>query len=134
LFDEHTPIYRQIAEQIRTDVLAGALEEGDRVMSTNEYAVVHRINPATAAKAFQRLVAERVLEKRRGIGMFVAAGAHERLVGERRARFAERSVAPLVAEARRLGLDVEDVVAAVRAVADETGGGARRATTRGGRR
>jgi DNA-binding transcriptional regulator YhcF (GntR family) len=127
VFDDRSPIYRQIEEQIRTDVLSGALEEGDRVMSTNEYAVSHRINPATAAKAFQHLVEEGVLEKRRGLGMFVTVGARERLVAERRARFADEVVAPVVAEARRLGLTVDDVVTAVRAAARPPRGGARSA-------
>jgi GntR family transcriptional regulator len=122
VFDDRTPIYRQIAEQIRTDVLSGALKDGDRVMSTNEYAVAHRINPATAAKAFQHLVDEQVLEKRRGIGMFVADGARDRLLAARRSAFAERVVAPVVAEAERLGLSVDEVIAAVRAAVTPTEG------------
>jgi DNA-binding transcriptional regulator YhcF (GntR family) len=127
VFDDRSPIYRQIEEQIRTDVLSGALDEGDRVMSTNEYAVRHRINPATAAKAFQHLVDEGVLEKRRGLGMFVVDGARQRLLAERKSRFADEVVVPMVAEARRLGLTVDELVAAVRAAARPTRGGARSA-------
>ena len=114
MFDDRTPIYQQIAEQIRDDVLGGALKPGDQVMSTTQYATFHRINPATAAKAFQQLVDEGLLEKRRGIGMFVTAGADERLRAERRARFFDDVVAPMVRQARRLGIDLDDVVAAVR--------------------
>jgi DNA-binding transcriptional regulator YhcF (GntR family) len=88
-------------------------------MSTNEYAVARRINPATAAKAFQHLVDEQILEKRRGVGMFVAPGAKERLMTDRRARFATDVIAPMVAEASRLGLSVDDVVASVRAAASD---------------
>ena len=114
MFDERVPIYRQIADQIRDDVLAGRLAPGDQVMSTNQYATFHRINPATAAKAFQELVEEGVLEKRRGIGMFVTAGARERLTAERRARFESEVLTPVVAEARRLGLGAAEVADAVR--------------------
>jgi GntR family transcriptional regulator len=124
VFDERVPIYRQIADQIRGDVLAGHLEPGDQVMSTNQYASFHRINPATARKAFQELVSEGVLVKRRGIGMFIADGADERLRAQRRATFAERVVQPMVTEAQHLGISVEELLASVRqrAGADGLGG------------
>lgn len=115
MFDDRSPIYRQIAEQIRADILAGTLRAGDQVMSTNQYAAFHRINPATAAKAFTELVDEGLLEKRRGVGMFVTTGAAERLGAERRARFGTDVLGPVLDEARRLGMTIDDVVAAVRA-------------------
>lgn len=118
MFDDRSPIYRQIADQIRQDVLSGALGSGAQVMSTNQYAVHHRINPATAARAFQELVDEGVLEKRRGIGVFVTDGAAERLRADRRARFGADVVAPMLAEAERLGLSVDDVVDQVRQLAN----------------
>jgi GntR family transcriptional regulator len=114
MFDERTPIYRQIADQIREDVVSGALEDDQQVMSTNQYAAFHRINPATVAKAFQNLVDEGLLYKRRGVGMFVAPGAAARLRAERRAGFLDRAVVPLVREARRLDLAPDDVLDAVR--------------------
>ena len=70
-FDSTTPIYIQIADDLRHQILIGALADGDRLMSTTEYATTYRINPATAAKAFALLVDEGLVEKRRGIGMFV---------------------------------------------------------------
>lgn len=85
------------------------------MMSTTQYAQFHRINPATAAKAFQELVDEGVLYKRRGVGMFVRPGAVDALTTARRAAFDATHVAPLVAEAVRLGIAVEAVVDAVRA-------------------
>lgn len=109
-FDDRSPIYRQIAEQIRQDILTGALEEEERVMSTNQYASFYRINPATAAKAFQELVDEGVLYKQRGIGMFVSPGAVSRLREERRKRFFEEIVAPMVDEAQAIGIDLDEVV------------------------
>jgi GntR family transcriptional regulator len=114
VFDDRSPIYRQIADQIRDDIVTGALGPDDQVMSTNQYATFHRINPATAAKAFQQLVDEGLLYKRRGIGMFVHAEAPERLRSARRARFFDEVLGPVVAEAERLGIAADEVVEAVR--------------------
>ena len=108
--DDGGPIYRQIAEQIRTEVLSGALREDEQVMSTNQYAAFYRINPATAAKAFQQLVDEGVLYKKRGIGMFVSPGACEGLRAQRREGFFSDVVDPMVAQARAVGIPLADVV------------------------
>ena len=87
--------------------------------STNELAAYYRINPATAAKGINVLAGEGLLEKHRGIGMFVAAGARRRLLEQRRRRFAERYVDPLVAEATRLGIGTEELVALIREAGGE---------------
>ena len=117
MFDDTSPIYRQIADEIRQDIVTGVLGPDEQVMSTNQYAAFHRINPATVNKAFQGLVDEGLLYKRRGIGMFVQADARDRLIAERRARFVDERLAPVVAEARRLAIPTEDVIDAVRALA-----------------
>lgn len=114
VFDDRTPIYRQIADQIRGEIMSGALADDDQVTSTNQYAAFHRINPATVAKAFQGLVDDGLLYKRRGVGMFVTPGAAEQLRSERRADFTDRLVNPLVDEAAHIGLTVDDVVSAIR--------------------
>ncbi len=72
MFDGRDPIYLQIADQIRDDIVSGALAEEEQVMSTTQYATTYRINPATAAKAFAQLVDEGVVHKRRGVGIFVS--------------------------------------------------------------
>ncbi|UCN15200.1 GntR family transcriptional regulator [Cellulomonas iranensis] len=115
MFDGRDPVYLQIADQIRQDVLSGALAAEEQVMSTTQYATTFRINPATAAKAFAQLVDEGVLYKRRGVGMFVAPGARERLVADARESFFADTVDPVADAARVLGIDVEDVVARLRA-------------------
>jgi DNA-binding transcriptional regulator YhcF (GntR family) len=112
--DEGAPLFVQIAERLAEEIADGSLAEGARVPSTNELAAYYRINPATAAKGIGMLTDDGLLEKRRGIGMFVAAGSRARLLGERRKRFAERYVEPLVAEASRLGLDADHLVALIR--------------------
>lgn len=116
--DERAPLFVQIAQRLADDIAAGSLAEGDRAPSTNELAAYYRINPATAAKGIAVLSDNGLLEKRRGIGMFVAAGARAWLLAERRQRFAERYVEPLFTEATRLGIDAEELVQIIR----ETGG------------
>ncbi|WP_277211126.1 GntR family transcriptional regulator [Isoptericola croceus] len=113
MFDGPEPIYVQIAQMIRSQVLAGDLAEEEQVMSTTQFATTFRINPATAAKAFAGLVDEGVLYKRRGVGMFVAPGARERLVGHHREAYFDDVLAPALDQADLLGIPAEDVAAYV---------------------
>ena len=114
MLDDGAPIFTQIAERLADEIAAGTLAEGDQVPSTNELAAFYRINPATAAKGINVLTDNGLVEKRRGVGMFVAAGARERLLEERRKQFAQRYVEPLVAEAARLRIDTETLLSLVR--------------------
>ena len=97
------PLFRQIASLVEDAIVDGTLGEGDRAPSTNELADFHNINPATARKGISLLVDIGVLDKRRGIGMFVAEGALATIRERRRADFAAEYMAPLVDEAVRLG-------------------------------
>jgi DNA-binding transcriptional regulator YhcF (GntR family) len=112
--EEGAPLFVQVAERLTDEIADGTLPEGERVPSTNELSDFYRINPATAAKGINMLTDEGLLEKRRGIGMFVAAGARARLLDERRKQFAERYVEPLVAEASRLGISADELAAIIR--------------------
>lgn len=118
MFDDRSPIYQQIADKIKNDILSGALQEGEQVMSTNQYASYYRINPATAAKGFHQLIDEGVLFKKRGIGMFVSPNARETLRGQRRDRFFADVVDPMVTEARIIGIPLADVVARIQQAAE----------------
>ena len=109
MIEEGKPLFLQIAERIEDSILDGSLTEESQAPSTNELAAFYRINPATAAKGVAMLTDKGVLYKRRGIGMFVAAGAKDLLLGERRSAFAERYIDPLLAEARTLGLGPDDL-------------------------
>ncbi len=114
MLDDSAPIFSQIAERLAEEIAVGALMEGEQVPSTNELAAYYRINPATAAKGINVLADDGLVEKRRGIGMFVVAGARERVLDARRKRFVERYVEPMVAEASRLGVEADALLAMVR--------------------
>lgn len=108
-----TPLFVQIAESIEDDVFTGVYGEGDRVPSTNEVAALFGINPHTVLKGMNLLVDEGIIHKRRGVGMYVSYGALGAIRAKRQAAFAERYVDALVAEARKLGMTKEQVLALV---------------------
>ncbi|MBN8204791.1 GntR family transcriptional regulator [Microbacterium esteraromaticum] len=114
MIDEGRPLFLQIAEAIEESILDGTLAEDGKAPSTNELAAFYRINPATAAKGVAMLTDKGILIKRRGIGMFVAVGARSILLAERRTAFAEHFIDPLIAEARTLGLDADDLTVLLR--------------------
>ena len=119
-FDGAIPIYVQIAEEIRTQILGGELAEGARLTSTTEYAARYRINPATANKAVALLVDEGLVVKRRGIGMFVAEGARDVLVADGLASYVEETLNPAVEAGLALGLDLDAIIDHVRAYGADT--------------
>lgn len=119
-FNNDKSIYLQIAESIEDDILRGALPEESQVPSTNQIAVLFKINPATAGKGIAMLVEEGTLYKKRGIGMFVAEGAHTHVAQKRRKSFYDSYVRTMLAEAAALDLSREEIV---RMILDEKSGG-----------
>lgn len=109
ILSDQSLIYLQIAQMLEDGILRGDWPEDTQVPSTNELARTLRINPATAAKGINQLVDGGILYKRRGIGMFVAAGAAARIRENRRAAFYAQFVQPLAAEAQSLGLAREEL-------------------------
>ena len=109
ILTQEKSIYLQIAEMIETDILRDILLEEERVPSTNELAKLYAINPATAAKGVNILVDEGVLYKKRGIGMFVSAGAKEAILS-RKNEFYDNYVKKLLEEAASIGLGKEEVI------------------------
>ena len=107
------PIFRQVADQIENAIVDGSLPEETQAPSSNELAAFHRITPATAAKGLNQLVADGVLYKRRGVGMFVATGGREQLLERRRSEFADQYVRPLMTEADKLGITVRELAAMI---------------------
>lgn len=110
ILTQEKSIYLQIAEMIETDILRDILLEEERVPSTNELAKLYAINPATAAKGVNILVDEGVLYKKRGIGMFVSAGAKEAILSRRKNEFYDNYVKKMLEEAASIGLGKEEVI------------------------
>ena len=115
------PLFRQIASLVEDSIVDGVLAEGARAPSTNELADFHSINPATALKGLNLLVDVGVLDKRRGIGMFVAKGAIDVIRQRRRSDFAADYVAPLIDEAVRLNYSRETLLDLIERVAESRG-------------
>ena len=110
ILTQEKSIYIQISEMIENDILRDILCEEERVPSTNELAKLYAINPATAAKGVNILVDEGVLYKKRGIGMFVSAGAKEAILSRRKNEFYDNYVKKLLEEAASIGLGKEEVI------------------------
>ncbi|QNG21377.1 GntR family transcriptional regulator [Rhodococcus triatomae] len=109
MIEDGKPLFLQIAEMIENSIIDGSLPEEAQAPSSNELAAFHRINPATAAKGLNQLAADGILYKKRGIGMFVTSGARDALRFRRRERFARQYIDPLVAEADKLGLGIDEL-------------------------
>lgn len=113
LLDDGRPIFQQIAERIEDDIIERRQPEGSQIPSTNQFASFYKINPATAAKGVNLLVEQGILYKKRGIGMFVAAGAREKLIEKRKRKFFEDYIVTLLREAERLGITKEQLLAMI---------------------
>ncbi|HOV40938.1 MAG TPA: GntR family transcriptional regulator [Oscillospiraceae bacterium] len=109
-FDDEKPIYIQLAEGIEDAVLSGAFPEETQIPSTTEISVGYKINPATALKGVNLLVETGILYKKRGVGMFVASGAAEKIREKRKQAFFDAYVKALVQEAQKLKITKEDVI------------------------
>ena len=99
---DQTLIYLQIAQLLEDDILRGVYREEEQVPSTNELSRCYNINPATAAKGINLLVADGILYKRRGIGMFVSPGGVEKVRKKRKAAFCQGYIQPMIDEGRSL--------------------------------
>lgn len=113
ILTQEKSIYIQIKEMIENDILRDIILEEERVPSTNELAKLYAINPATAAKGINLLVDEGVLYKKRGIGMFVTAGAKKKIMEKRKEHFYDDYVKSLLAEAGSLGITKRELIAMI---------------------
>lgn len=117
--NDQSLIYLQIAQMLEDDILRGVYHEEEQVPSTNELARAYNINPATAAKGINRLVADGILYKKRGIGMFVARGGSQAVREKRKAAFYDGYIKPLVREGISLDLTGDELLAMVRQAIEE---------------
>lgn len=109
-WNDSVPIYRQLHQRVVAMILDGALNEGDPLPSVRQVAADFQINPLTVSKAYQELVDEQLVEKRRGLGMFVIEGARAALLKSERERFLREEWPTLFARLQRLGLDLNTLL------------------------
>ncbi|KRM97377.1 GntR family transcriptional regulator [Liquorilactobacillus aquaticus DSM 21051] len=109
-FNSSEPIYLQVAQQIREAIFTKTYLEGEQIPSTTEISRDFHINPATVLKGMNLLVADGLIEKKRGIGMFVAEGAQRRIVEKRREFFYQDEVVKLISEAKKLQISQKELV------------------------
>ena len=109
-WSDTTPIYLQLKERVVTMMLDGVLKPGDALPSVRQVAADFQLNPITVSRAYQELADEMLVEKRRGLGMYVTEGAPEKLLASERERFLREEWPAMVARIQRLGLRLDDLV------------------------
>ena len=109
-FNDSQPIYRQLRDRVVHMILEGTLKEGDPLPSVRTVAAEYRVNPLTVLKGYQQLVDEKLIESRRGLGMFVNAGARELLLKAERQKFLDEEWPRVHATIERLGLTTEELL------------------------
>ncbi|MEO8304821.1 MAG: GntR family transcriptional regulator [Betaproteobacteria bacterium] len=109
-WNDSQPIYRQLRDRVIAMILDGVLIEGDPLPSVRNVAAEYRVNPLTVLKSYQQLVDERLVEKRRGLGMFINSGARSLLLQGERKKFLAEQWPPIYASIRRLGLTLDELM------------------------
>jgi GntR family transcriptional regulator len=109
-WNDNAPIYRQLKEKVIGMMLDGLLQAGDPLPSVRQIAAEYQLNPITVSKAYQELVDEQLVEKRRGIGMYVTEGASEKLLASERERFLREEWPAMLERIRQLGLNVDQLL------------------------
>ncbi|MGX7025910.1 GntR family transcriptional regulator [Vagococcus hydrophili] len=105
------PLFQQVADQINEGILNGAYSEGAQIPSTTEISKVYQINPATVLKGMNILVDLELIEKKRGIGMFVLSGAKEKVIKMKKEEFLNQDVHQIIEEAKKLNISLEELKA-----------------------
>jgi GntR family transcriptional regulator len=109
-WNDSQPIYRQLRDRVVAMILDGVLKEGDPLPSVRNVAAEYRVNPLTVLKAYQQLVAEQLVETKRGLGMFVNAGARDLLLQGERQKFLADHWPRIHATIQRLGLTPKELL------------------------
>ena len=109
-WNDNQPIYRQLRDRVVAMILDGVLKEGDPLPSVRNVAAEYRVNPLTVLKSYQGLVDEELVEKRRGLGMFIKDGARSLLLEGERQKFLTEEWPRIATNIQRLGLKAEDLL------------------------
>jgi len=113
-WNDSQPIYRQLRDRVVAMILDGLLNEGDPLPSVRSVAAEYRVNPLTVLKAYQQLVGEELVETRRGLGMFVNAGARDLLLKGERQKFLTDQWPAIAATIQRLGITPKELLKAAK--------------------
>ena len=111
-WSDSAPIYRQLKERVVAMLLDGVLKPGDALPSVRQVAAEYQLNPITVSRAYQELADEALVEKRRGLGMYVMEGASEKLLTSERERFLQEEWPLVLERIQRLGLALEELMRA----------------------
>lgn len=109
---DNAPIYRQLKERVVSMMLDGLLKPGDALPSVRQIAAEYQLNPITVSRAYQELADEMLVEKRRGLGMYVTDGARDKLLASERERFLREEWPAMLERIARLGLNVDELLRA----------------------
>jgi len=109
-WNDNAPIYRQLRDRVVAMILDGVLKQGDALPSVRQVAADFQLNPITVSKAYQELVDEQLVEKRRGLGMYVTDGARDALLKSERERFLREEWPLLFARLKRMDLDLDTLM------------------------
>ena len=109
-WSDGAPIYRQLKERVIAMMLDGMLKPGDALPSVRQVAAEYQLNPITVSRAYQELADDQLVEKRRGLGMYVTEGAAARLKTSERERFLTEEWPLVLERIQRLGLEIEELL------------------------
>jgi len=110
IWNDNQPIYQQLRDRIVTLIIEGKLPEGEAIPSVRQVASEYRINHLTVSKAYQELVADGLLEKKRGLGMFVLKDAQEKLLADERKKFMQVEFPEMIIRMQQLGIQSEQII------------------------
>lgn len=109
-FDSDIALYQQVTEEISEGIFNGSYAEGTQIPSTTEISKNYKINPATILKGMNQLVEEKLIEKKRGLGMFVTIGAQQKVLNQRKDNFINKELLKVLDEAKKLNISQEQLI------------------------
>ena len=113
-WNDNAPIYRQLKDRVVSMMLDGVLKPGDALPSVRQIAAEYQLNPITVSRAYQELADEALVEKRRGLGMYMTDGARDKLLSSERERFLREEWPMVMERIQRLGLNPDDLMSAAK--------------------
>ncbi len=115
-WNDKEPIYLQLKDQIKDMILSGDISEGDALPSVRQVAIDYKVNPITVSKSYQILVDEELVEKRRGLGMFVQSGAAQKLQVNENEQFIKEDWPKILSKIQTLNLDTQQLINSLKAI------------------